>query len=145
MQAKTRNSLLIGIIGMTIATLYFGQIYLGTTDADGAQSVSNPVPEGFVIPEFDRVQLAGQIAFEANCQVCHGQFGLGTNKGPPFMNEIYAPPIHADGAFVFAVSQGSQQHHWNFGNMPAVEGVSDDEVTAITAFVRALQSANGYE
>jgi hypothetical protein len=34
-------------------------------------------------------------------------------------------------------------HHWNFGSMPPVSGVSDDDVATITAFVREVQRANG--
>jgi len=34
-------------------------------------------------------------------------------------------------------------HHWNFGNMPPAEGVSDEDVIKITRYVRELQKANG--
>jgi hypothetical protein len=48
-------------------------------------------------------------------------------------------------AFVLAAKQGVRAHHWRFGNMPAVEGVSDEDVLQITDYVRALQRANGIE
>jgi hypothetical protein len=46
-------------------------------------------------------------------------------------------------AFVLAAAQGVRAHHWGFGNMPAIEGVTNEDVVQITAYVRALQRANG--
>jgi len=34
-------------------------------------------------------------------------------------------------------------HHWKFGNMPPVEGIHDEDVIKIIAFVRAVQKENG--
>ena len=42
-----------------------------------------------------------------------------------------------------AAKQGVQQHHWPFGNMPPVEGITDAEIAVITAYIRAVQRANG--
>ena len=42
-----------------------------------------------------------------------------------------------------AVNQGVASHHWSFGNMPPVPGVSHRSVTKIAAYVRELQRANG--
>ena len=48
-------------------------------------------------------------------------------------------------AFVLAAQNGARAHHWNFGNMPAVEGVTQGDVLNIVAYVRALQRENGIE
>jgi hypothetical protein len=42
-----------------------------------------------------------------------------------------------------AVKNGVRAHHWRFGDMPPVEGVSDEDATKIVAYVRELQRANG--
>lgn len=90
------------------------------------------------------VDLArGQQLFEANCAVCHGQDARGTSEGPPLVHEIYEPGHHSDDAFQLAVAQGSPQHHWEFGPMPAVPGLDQDEVADITAYVRELQREAG--
>ena len=34
-------------------------------------------------------------------------------------------------------------HHWRFGHMPPVAGLSRKDVAKIIAYVRELQSANG--
>ena len=46
-------------------------------------------------------------------------------------------------AFVMAAKSGVRSHHWRYGNMPPVDGVTDADVKAITAYVRALQKENG--
>lgn len=85
----------------------------------------------------------GKILFEASCAACHGERGAGTDQGPPFINEIYNPGHHPDEAFFLAPRVGVRAHHWKFGNMPSVEGVTDDELRAIVRYVRELQEANG--
>ena len=45
--------------------------------------------------------------------------------------------------FLVAVRSGSRPHHWNFGPMPPVPGLTDEQVRLITAFVRSEQQAVG--
>ncbi len=61
------------------------------------------------------------------------------------MDPIYRPGHHADGAFLVAVRAGVRQHHWDFGPMPSVAGLSDQDVADITAHVRRLQEAAGID
>ena len=86
----------------------------------------------------------GKMVFEAKCSVCHGADAVGqTDVAPPLVHKIYEPSHHADEAFQRAVSQGVRQHHWAFGNMPPVEGLTRGDVTMVIAYVRELQRANG--
>ncbi|MDP5221068.1 c-type cytochrome [Ruegeria sp. 2205SS24-7] len=86
----------------------------------------------------------GKVAFEAKCSVCHGADAVGhTDVAPPLVHKIYEPSHHADESFQRAVSLGVRQHHWPFGNMPPVEGLTRGDVTMIIAYVRELQRANG--
>jgi len=87
----------------------------------------------------------GAALFAKNCIRCHGQNAAGSDKGPPLVHKIYEPSHHGDEAFYRAVQQGVQGHHWPFGNMAPIEGVSDDEIGQIIAYVRALQVANGIQ
>jgi cytochrome c len=87
----------------------------------------------------------GETLFEANCAKCHGEMGLGTEQGPPFLNHIYEPSHHGDLAFVNAAANGVRPHHWGFGPMPPIDGVSEDEVTEIVGYVRWLQRQVGIE
>ena len=67
----------------------------------------------------------------------------GTQIGPPLVHKIYEPSHHSDAAFLLAVRNGTVQHHWNFGNMPAQPTVTDAETREITLYVRALQREAG--
>lgn len=85
----------------------------------------------------------GAQVFAAKCAVCHGAGGVGTDKGPPLIHKIYEPGHHDNGSFYRAVRQGVRAHHWQFGDMPPVAGVSDGEVERIIAYVRERQRAAG--
>ncbi len=85
----------------------------------------------------------GEQLFNQTCAACHGVRGTGTQTGPPLVNKIYEPSHHSDAAFLLAVRNGSVQHHWRFGNMPAQPTMTDSETREITLYVRALQREAG--
>lgn len=89
---------------------------------------------------------AGTAAFAANCASCHGMAADGRDGfGPPLIHRIYEPGHHGDIAFVMAVRRGVPAHHWNFGNMAPVKGVTDGDIATIIGFVREVQRANGID
>ena len=108
-----------------------------TSESGGAERVSEPEPA------LSDTARAGEELFNANCSVCHGINASGTSQGPTFIDRIYHPGHHPDFSFRNAVSNGVTQHHWVFGNMPPVEGVSSEEVDKIICYVREVQRANG--
>ena len=95
------------------------------------------------VPDLSSLAQSGQSRFGTFCAQCHGASGQGSDKGPPLIHQIYHPGHHGDGAFYAAAKSGSRQHHWQFGNMPPVEGIADADIEAIVAYIRELQSANG--
>ena len=94
--------------------------------------------------ELSKTAKLGEALFDANCATCHGQNAVG-QKGvaPPLVHKIYEPSHHGDQSFQMAVAMGVRSHHWKFGNMPAIEGLSREDVFQITQYVRELQRANG--
>jgi len=107
--------------------------------ADGAAIVVVSVPD-----DLSSLAKMGERAFNAKCAACHGGNAAGREgKGPPLVHKIYEPSHHSDTAFVLAAKNGVQSHHWRFGNMAPVEGVTDADVKAIIAYVRTLQKENG--
>ncbi len=95
---------------------------------------------------FTREAALGRGIFEANCAACHGVDAGGRNgKGPPLVHPYYEPGHHADIAVLFAVRNGVRAHHWPFGNMPAVDGLTETDIGAVTAYIRTVQRANGIE
>lgn len=85
----------------------------------------------------------GMKKFQAMCGQCHGQWGLGSEQGPPLMHPFYKPSHHGDPAFYNAVLRGVRAHHWNFGDMPPVPGATEEDVSRIIPFIRWLQRENG--
>ena len=85
----------------------------------------------------------GEELFNAKCAECHGEGGRGTDKGPPFLHRVYHPGHHGDKSFHMAVQRGAIAHHWQFGDMPKVEGLNKSDVDEIIAYVRWLQRRAG--
>lgn len=87
----------------------------------------------------------GAAIYERACASCHGGDLRGTEQGPSHLSQVYAPDHHPDAAFRAAITQGSRAHHWNFGDMPPVGGLSDDEIDLVIGFIRAQQEIEGLE
>jgi len=85
----------------------------------------------------------GEALFDANCSRCHGVRGTGTDKGPPLVHRIYHPNHHSDLSFHWAVERGVTAHHWRFGNMPPIKGLTTQDVDLIIKYVRDLQKDAG--
>jgi cytochrome c len=93
---------------------------------------------------FSDQEQMGKRAYDAACSACHGFSAQGRDSiAPPLVHRIYEPSHHGDMAFVLAAQNGVRAHHWKFGNMPAVEGITQADVLNIVAYVRALQRENG--
>lgn len=87
----------------------------------------------------------GEAKFNANCVACHGKQAAGTDHGPPLVHKVYEPNHHGDPAFQRAVANGVRAHHWEFGNMPKIEGVPPEDVDQIVQYVRWLQRQAGIQ
>lgn len=96
------------------------------------------------LPALDGAEQIGQKVFVAKCASCHGDTAGGRNgAGPPLIHKIYEPSHHADIAFFRAAELGVRAHHWKFGDMAPVEGITRAEVANVVAFIRAVQRENG--
>lgn len=88
----------------------------------------------------------GEVVFNAKCASCHGTNAAGKNgAAPPLIHKIYEPSHHGDAAFLYAARNGVQSHHWPFGNMPPVEGLTDADVKNIVIYIREVQRENGID
>ena len=86
----------------------------------------------------------GLKTYEASCAACHGRNAAGQDGvAPPLVHVIDEPGHHGDESFQRAVARGVRAHHWRFGDMPPVEGLTRRDVAAVVAYVRELQRANG--
>ena len=88
----------------------------------------------------------GQTIYDTKCAACHAPNGAGqVDVAPPLVHKIYEPSHHGDEAFQRAVASGVQGHHWNFGNMAPVDGLTRADVSMIVTYIRELQRANGID
>ena len=115
------------VVGLGIACL-------GESETDGGVAFQGGRPQALI---------QGEMLFGANCAVCHGAVGEGTQVGPQLVHGIYEPNHHPDFAFHNAVNNGVPQHHWVFGNMPPRPGLSEGDVNNIICYVRQLQVDEG--
>lgn len=114
-----------------------------TEDTTGDNSAVGSAIVKVAVPEFSAAESLGGQFYTAKCAACHGENGAGRNGiGPPLVHKIYEPNHHGDMAFLLAARNGVPSHHWPFGNMPPVQGVTDGEVKQIVSYIRALQRAN---
>jgi mono/diheme cytochrome c family protein len=104
-----------------------------------AQSNTAPLPSAGLMPN----PAQGKRLFEQHCASCHGSDLKGTHQGPPFLHPVYEPSHHGDASFQAAARYGVRAHHWKWGDMPPVGGISADDVAHITAYVRQQQRSVG--
>lgn len=109
----------------------------GAVAAQGWQPPPKPSPGLMPNPNL------GKPLYEARCASCHGATLNGSDAGPPMLHKVYAPAHHSDAAFQMAVAQGVRAHHWQFGDMPAVAGLTPDDVAHVTAYIRLRQRRAG--
>lgn len=106
-------------------------------------SNDSEIPTELVVPVMSADGEKGRLVFNKSCAVCHGQDAMGGDMGPPLVHPIYNPGHHSDTAFFMAAKNGTRQHHWRFGDMPAQPNVSENDMLMIVRFVRETQEANG--
>lgn len=85
----------------------------------------------------------GKTLYANKCSSCHGVNGTGSGNGPPLVHKVYEPNHHGDLSFYRAASAGVKSHHWQFGDMAPVSGVSPEDVAHIIAYVRQEQRQAG--
>lgn len=141
------NKLALLFAGIAIAV---GAWYLLQPNADQTSvGVAPPLAAGAMVAVSLPAQLTeqeqmGNRAYDAACAACHGTNAQGQEGvAPPLVHRIYEPSHHGDMAFVMAAQNGVRAHHWKFGDMPPVEGVTNADILNVVAYVRALQRENG--
>ncbi len=131
---------LLGILGLGLWWLS-GTETPEPTSAAGTGSAMVAVKLPDAVSENAQV---GEAIFSAKCSACHGDLAAGrAGIAPPLVHKIYEPSHHEDEAFQRAVAIGVRQHHWPFGNMAPVDGLTRGDVAMVVAYIRELQRANG--
>ncbi len=133
----------VQILTVVAAALILGALAAGCPAAPtDVEQTWDTVPANVSVP----AELKdGEQLFNGNCRRCHGQRGSGAADGPPLVHITYEPSHHGDDAFLLAPKAGARAHHWNYGDMPKIPTVTDDDVTKITGYIRFLQREVGID
>ena len=102
----------------------------------GTETTASIAPEDLL--------AVGATQYAATCASCHGTELEGTTTGPPLLSRVYEPNHHGDASFVLAVQNGVRGHHFEFGDMPAITNLTRGDIDAITAYVRDVQTTEGF-
>lgn len=129
MYMKIAKNILVGFLFFTFCLIFTTPIY---ADRQGASS-----------PKVPFKYALGMKKYQENCSSCHGKWIEGTKKGPPLLHGFYKPSHHNDRTFYRAALKGVFQHHWNFGPMPKIEGITVKDMDKIVPFLRWLQQEKG--
>lgn len=113
----------------------------GLAAAGAALAQSAPAPAAGFFPN----SAKGERLYQERCASCHGKDLRGTTAGPPQIHIYYVPNHHSDAAYQIAVRSGVRQHHWRFGDMPPVPGLTPEDVGHITAYIRREQRRAGLD
>ena len=131
------------LLALAAAVGVAGYLHFGDRD-DATGGGGLPIASVSVPGSLSAQAELGQETYETSCAACHGRNAAGQEGiGPPLVHVIYEPGHHGDESFQRAVALGVGAHHWRFGDMPPVEGLTRRDVEAIVAYVRELQRANG--
>ncbi len=143
MQKLTIGAIAAVALGAAIYGFVPSQVPQSPVRAPAAETGAPLVPAALPAAFSDNATI-GQRAFDANCAACHGANAAGRQGvAPPLVHKIYEPSHHGDEAFQRAAALGARAHHWPFGDMAPVAGLTRGDVALIVTYVRELQRENG--
>ncbi|MCZ4288248.1 c-type cytochrome [Hoeflea alexandrii] len=134
----TMRKMLMAVLLLGAAVFVYRSLGSPETVPTGAALAS------VAVPDLSPAAREGEALFNRSCASCHGRNAAGQDGiAPPLIHKIYEPGHHGDMSFHLAARNGVRAHHWPFGNMPPVEGITDPELDKVVLYVRELQRANG--
>ena len=131
------DKIIIRLAVLVLVVFVLVAIFYERPAVKGKRAVYLPA-EGFV-----GNAAAGQQVFQEHCVGCHGSQLEGSAEGPSLLHPYYKPEHHGDISVYLAVYQGVQQHHWQFGNMPAQKQLTPEDAGHLLSYIRAEQKRAG--
>jgi mono/diheme cytochrome c family protein len=126
------------VVLLLVAFVVFGNNASVRDPMTGATEFNIPVQPAALVSE-------GADLYQASCASCHGSDLRGTDLGPSQLSVVYQPGHHPDQAYALAAFNGVSAHHWQFGDMPPISGLSQVDMDRIVAFIREMQRTQGFE
>ena len=131
--------------------MYYKQIILSALAALILSACNESTPDDVQLTQLQPQEAIaadankGRVIFVANCAACHGLSTTGTNQGPSLVHKVYKPSHHSNYSIERAIKFGVRSHHWGFGNMPPVPGLSVGDVQQVIAYIRQEQLKAGIQ
>ena len=139
-----RRNTIFGVSALAALALFAFRQSRATDQDKPTREVAGEAIVAVQVPTIEGNAAIGKRIFDSACAACHGVNAAGTNGlAPPLVHKVYEPGHHGDEAFQRAASLGVKSHHWLFGDMPPVQGLTRGDVTMIVTYIRELQRANG--
>lgn len=136
-RSETRRSNLAGL-GLLVAVVALAMVLTAcSTERAGSNQSDRPSKTA--------AGANGVVLYEQHCGGCHGVDLKGTDRGPSQLSVVYALDHHPDESYRSAIANGVRAHHWSFGDMAPVKGLSADQVDAIIGYIRVQQREHGFE
>ncbi|MEZ5239447.1 MAG: cytochrome c [Microthrixaceae bacterium] len=104
---------------------------------DGSDQASAPVGAGD--PE------AGEQVYGDFCGACHGRDFEGSVQGPSHLDPHFEPATTSDEDYRNAIRNGVDQSAFDFGPMPAIRSLDDQQIADVIAYIRSVQQERGFE
>jgi len=139
-----KTFLLPVVIALVAAACSGGGASAGSSTQDPPRDPMTGKTEFNIAVQDPQLVAEGEPLYQAACAACHGSDLRGTAVGPPHLSVIYNPEHHGDGAFAVAAVNGVKAHHFSFGNMPPIAGITEDDFVRILAYIREAQRTEGF-
>ena len=127
---------------LAVTGILAAPVALYLTVGGGEENTRTAGSSGFTIPSLSTQALDGKGLFSEKCGDCHGAYGEGSDNGPALIHALYDKTIFPDQAVRRAIVEGAVARNWPFGDMPPVEGLGEQEIDGLIAFLREVQAAN---
>ncbi len=138
MKKFTVPIVIAGVVTAVVALVAFGGNASPRDPMTGATEFNIPVQDAALVTD-------GDILYQASCASCHGSDLRGTDFGPSQLSVVYQPGHHPDESYASAALNGVRSHHWDFGDMQPIAGLSGADMDRIVAFIRETQRTEGFE
>ena len=136
----------VGLFGVTVVVMsenvrkLVGVAAMAVLMAGCAQNNQMTEASGLLAVNADGVTI-----YQARCASCHGSDLRGSDNGPSQLSIVYEPGHHGDDSYRSAIRNGVGQHHWTFGDMPAVPDITDEQIERVIIYIRTQQDELGFD
>ncbi len=87
---------------------------------------------------------AGKQVYGDYCAACHGRDFEGSVQGPSHLDAHFEPATTTDQDYRNAIHDGVEESTYDFGNMPAIRSLDDQQVADVIAYIRSVQEERGF-